>query len=112
MKLKNLLFTLLILLPIPAFAHGEEVLVSLFYDLLTIVVLTIFIACLKWKSNGKILLAIVLVVSVLVPFVLTGKMPYTTNRMLIDSLCIGIPMTCVLLTYLIFRRKFTLRKKN
>ena len=98
------------LLPLSVFAHGEEVLVSLFYDLLTLIGLTIFIACIKWNSNGKYLLAVVLVVSALVVFMATGKMPYYANRTLIDILCIGVPITSVLSVYFIFRGKFIMKK--
>jgi hypothetical protein len=107
MKKKELLLTLLVLLPVSAFAHGEEVLVSLFYDLLTVIALTVFIAVIKWKSNGKLLLTIVLVVSAMTAFISTGNLPYTANRVLIDTICVGVPIVSVLGTFLIFRRKFS-----
>lgn len=111
MKKKKWLLTLLVLLPVSAFAHGEEVLVSFFYDLLTIIALTVFIAVIKWKSNGKLLLTIVLVVSAVTAFMSTGNLPYTANRVLIDTMCAGVPIASVLATYFIFRREFT-RMKN
>ena len=102
-----MLLTLSVLLPVSVFAHGEEVLVSLFYDLLTVIALTVFIAGIKWKSNGKLLLAIVLVVSTVTAFVSTGNMPYTANRTLIDTIYVGVPIVSVLGTFLFFRRKFS-----
>ena len=109
MKKKKWLLTLLVLLPVSAFAHGEEVLVSLFYDLLTVIALTVFIAVIKWKSNGKLLLTIVFVVSAGTAFMSTGNLPYTANRVLIDTICAGVPIVSVLGTFLIFRRKFSRR---
>ncbi len=109
MKKKKLLFILLALLPVSAFAHGEEVLVSLFYDLLTIIGLIVFITCIKWKLNGKLLLSIILVVSELLAFMITENMPYTSNKTLIDTICIGVPAVSVLVTFLIFHRKFSRR---
>ena len=109
MEKKELLLSLLVLLPVSVFAHGQEVLVSLFYDLLTVIALTVFIAVIKWKSNGKLLLAIVLVVSAMTVFVITGNMPYTANRVLIDTICVGVPIASVLGTFLFFRRKFSRR---
>lgn len=105
--MKNGLLLLGILFPVSVFAHGEEVLVSLFYDLLVVIALTVFIAGIKWKSNGKLLLAIVLVVSTVTAFVSTGNMPYTANRELIDTICVGTPIVSVLGTFLVFRRKFS-----
>ncbi len=110
--MKNLLLTVLILLPLSAFAHGQEVLVSLFYDLITVVALIIFILCIKWKSSGKGLLALVVIVSVLIPQVIVSKWPYMENRMLIDLLCVGIPLISVLGTYFLFRRKFALKRRK
>ncbi|MNJ90882.1 hypothetical protein D3C87_85220 [compost metagenome] len=106
---KGFSLILSILLPVSAFAHGQEVLASLFYDLMIVIVLIIFIACIKWKSGGKVLLALVLVISLLIPLVITGKWPYQENKKLIDLLCVGIPLLSVLLTYFIFRRKFALK---
>jgi len=112
MSIERLLLVLLVLLPIPAFAHGEEVLVSLFYDLITVVALIIFILCIKWKSSGKGLLALVVIVSVLIPQVIVSSWPYMDNRMLIDLLCVGIPLISVLVTYFLFKRKFALKGKH
>lgn len=105
---KKILSVIVMLLPLSAFAHGEEVLVSFFYDLLTIIGLIIFIAVIKWNSNGKYLLAVVLAVSAFLTIALTGKMPYYANRTLIDTLCIGVPIVNVLSVYFIFKRRFRL----
>lgn len=110
--MKNLLLIILILFPVSAFAHGEEVLVSFFFDLTTVIALIIFIFCIKWKDKGKILLVLVLIASVVLSFEITSKWPYTENRMLINLLCVGVPLVSVLLTYFIFRRKFRLKMKN
>ncbi len=105
--MKNGLLFLGILFPVSVFAHGEEVLVSLFYDLLIVIALTVFISGIKWKSNGKLLLAIVLVISTVAAVVITDSIPYTANRALIDTIHIGTPLVSVLGTFLIFRRKFS-----
>lgn len=112
MNLKNLLFIMLVLLPVSAFAHGEEVLISLFYDLVTVIALTIFIALIKWKPGGKALLAFVLIVSVMSVLIITAKWPYTANRRLIDIVCSGVPLLSVLLTYFVFRGKFSIKKEE
>lgn len=106
MNRNRFLLPVLMILPFPAFAHGTEVLALLYCELLTLIVLTVFIACIKWKSSGKTLLVLVLVGSVLAVFTATGKMPYRANRIWIDALCIGVPLVSVLGTFLIFRRKF------
>lgn len=112
MKLESLVLISLILFPIPVFAHGEEVLVSFFYDLMTFVALTIFIAIIKWKSNGKTLLGIVLICSTLIALVSTGGLPYDANRRLIEMIMCGVPLIAVLSCCFIFRRKFSLKKED
>lgn len=112
MKLDKLLFTLLILLPIPVFAHGEEVLVTFFYDLMTIIALIIFIALVKWKSSGKILLALILIISVISIFSITATWAYSVNRRLIEILGSGVPLISVLSAYFIFRKKFSVKRKD
>ncbi|MGV3612176.1 MAG: hypothetical protein ACO1N0_14550 [Fluviicola sp.] len=109
--MKNLLLAVLILLPLSAFAHGEEVLLSLFYDLITVIALLVFILCIKWKSSGKSILGIVLIVSAVIPFMITSDWPYRENRRLIDSLHVGIPLVSVLVTFFLFRRKFSVKSR-
>ncbi len=115
-RIKNhsdkLLFILLILLPIPAFAHGEEVLLTFFYDLMTLIALVIFIALVKWKSSGKILLALILIISVISIFSITVTWAYSVNRRLIEILGSGVPLVSVLSAYFIFRKKFTVKSKD
>jgi hypothetical protein len=112
MKLNNLLFIGLTFLPIPVFAHGEEVLVTFFYDLITVIALIIFIALVKWESRGKTLLGLVLIVSVVSVFTITAQWPYTANRRLIEILCSGVPLFSVLATYFVFRKKFYIERKD
>lgn len=112
MKLKNLLVILILLIPISTFAHGQEVLVSFFYDLMTFIALTVFIALIKWKSTGKTLLGIILISSTIIAFVWTNGIPYDLNKRLIEMIMCGVPILSVLSGYLILRRKFTLKKKK
>jgi hypothetical protein len=112
MKLNKLLFALLILLPVPAFAHGLEVLVSFFYELITLIALIIFIALIKWESSGKTLLGIILIVSVVSISAIIGRWPYTANRRLIEILGSGVPLFSVLATYFAFRKRFTKKMRD
>lgn len=112
MKLNNLLFIVLTFLPIPVFAHGEEVLVTFFYDLITVIALIIFIALVKWESRGKTLLGLVLIVSVVSIFTITAQWPYTANRRLIEILGSGVPLFSILLAYFVFRKRFSVKRKN
>lgn len=109
-RFKNLLFVFLIALPVPVFAHGQEVLVSLFYDFITCIAIVIFILLIQWNSKGKTLLGTVLFLSVILIFSVTAQWPYTENRRLIELLCCGVPLFGVLLCYVLFRKKFS--KKN
>lgn len=109
---RNLLFTILLLVPISAFAHGEAALMSFFYDLMTFIALTVFIAIIRWKSPGKTLLGIILLVSTSGIFIVVNQWPYTANRILIESLMCGVPIVSVLSVYFVFRRKFGLKPKK
>lgn len=112
MKLSHLLFIVLTVLPIPVFAHGEDVLVTFFYDLITVIALIIFIALVKWDSRGKTLLGLVLIVSVVSIFTVTAQWPYTVNRRLIEILCSGVPLVSVLSAYFVFRKRFSVKRKD
>lgn len=110
--MKNLLLIVLILSPLSAFASGVDVIGLLYGELLTIIALTVFILLIKWKASGKLFLAIILIVSVILAFAITGRMPYSANKSLVDPLCMGIPLISVLTAFFIFRRKFVLKRRN
>lgn len=105
-KLKSILFVLLILSPFSAFAHGEEVFISLFFDVLTILLLLLFIGLLKWKKAGKAILLLVLLIVEIVHFYLLSEIPYRKNEQLILWFGILVPLVSVLLTFFLFRNKF------
>ncbi|MNV63844.1 hypothetical protein D3C71_1564610 [compost metagenome] len=105
-NLTSILSSLLILFPVSAFAHGEKVLIPLFFDVLTFLLLLLFIGLVKWKRSGKTLLLLVLFVVEAVCFYLISGIFYRGNEELIMWSGIVVPLISVLLIFFIFRNKF------
>lgn len=106
-NLKEVLFVILVILPLVAFAHGEEVLISVFIEMgLFITILTILWA-LKWKIVGKLLLFTIYILSTFLSFYLISGISYTNNMGLINLIIVIVPSLIVYLSYSKLKNKFT-----
>lgn len=105
--MKNILCVLLFLFPVSAFAHGQEVLLPLFFDVLTFLLLILFVSLVKWKKSGKVMLLLVLFIVETINFYLISEISYKGNEKLVLCLGILIPLISVLLIFFLFRNKFS-----
>ncbi len=110
-RTKNGLLSLAVLSPITVMAHGEGVLVTLYIDIFSILVLLIFIGFLKWKIKGKVLLLFVLILAEFFTFTIFGNIPYQRNALLINAMSVVIPFSSVLGVYLLLRKNFSKQNK-
>lgn len=94
---------ILILLPIFAFASGDEI-ISLFYSIgASIIVFLIALIALKLNYSAKFILTVVYVLTLFFLFYLTSDIPYRDNMNIIN-LCFGLtPIGTCLVTFLILR---------
>ena len=103
---KYILGFFLLCLPISGYASGQNVLTLIGLELFLIIVFIIILLTLKINLKGKGIILFVFILSHLIIYKLTEKLPYTENQLLINSLTIGIPILSVLISYLIIRKKY------
>jgi len=104
MKDKKIPFSIiLILLPIMAFASGDDVLTSFYVIGASIIFFLVVLIALKLNNSGKSILVIVYFLTLLLIFYLTSDIPYRDNMNTIN-LCLGlIPIAMSLVAFLILR---------
>lgn len=101
---------LALLLPNNVYAHGEEVILTLFWDLLIILVLIGIILLLNWKAVGKLLLIGSLLLSEFITYYLLIDIPYNANEQWINAATMFVPITTASLLFLVLRRRFVKSK--
>jgi len=111
MKDKKIPFSIiLILLPIFAFASGDDVLSSFYVIGASVIFFLIALIALKFSYSGKFALAMVFFLTLFLMLYLVRNIPYRENMNTIN-LCLGlVPIGMCLIVYIILRvRKKTIK---
>jgi len=107
MKLNRYILGIFLLcLPFSSYASGQNVLTLIGLELFLIIIFIIILLTLKINLKGKGILIFVFILSHLIIYKFTEKLPYTENQILINSITIGIPILSLLIAYLIIRKKY------
>lgn len=109
-KLKRALATLIFLTPLTAFAHGEEVLMTIFLEFGLLVVFTLILAYVKIRIEGKLIIGGLYLLTAYLINKLFENWPYRQNMTLISLLVTLIPSTAFLVSYFGLRTRF--KKKD
>lgn len=103
-NLKQALLTAFLVIPLGAFAHGEEV---LFVPLITVILTIIFtltMLILKPSFSCKLPLSLVYVVSTVITYALTNLFPFRENMTVIFLITACIPVIMVVIAYRIIKK--------
>src|SRR6478609_4870988 len=104
-KLKRTFAILTFLIPLAAFAHGEEVLVTMFFEFGLLVVFILILAFAKITISGKLIIGGLYLLAAFMTDILTGDWPYRENMTLINLSITIIPSTVFLVSYFVLRKK-------
>ena len=89
-----------------AFAHGEEVLVTFFLELLTFVILAFALFTINLNRIGKLILGVICALTIALTFIATNRLPYTKYQNTINLLVVGAPLTAGAICYITLRNRF------
>lgn len=89
-----------------AFAHGEEVFVTFFLELLTFVVLGFVLFTINLNRIGKRILGIACALAIVLTSIATNRLPYIKYQNTINLLAVGVPMTAGVICYFTLRSRF------
>ena len=97
---------LLLLLPTLAYAHGEEVLYTLFLGVGSLIVFFIAILIVPATYPEKAVLVTVYLLTLGVVICLTSNLPYLANMRLINTIiCLAPPVACAIAFLLLWNRR-------
>ena len=105
-NLKQIIFSVLFILPLTALASGQEVIFVASFELILILIVCIILWNLKINRKGKLILAIIYILSsyLTLHFVDTGA--YFENLMLTNLSVAIIPTLIFYSAYLLLKNKF------
>ncbi|MCO5945658.1 hypothetical protein [Mucilaginibacter flavidus] len=102
-NLKAAIFTIFLIMPLMLFAHGEEVIFTLFIQIIAIIIFLIVLIFIKLNSKQKAILAGVYFLAVVLVFFATSTIPYRVNMTGINLSITLIPATCAVLSYILLK---------
>jgi hypothetical protein len=103
-NLKFALLSILMILPLMAFADHEEVLITVFIQAISIIIFPIVLLAVKLKVRHKVILALVYIVITVLIWIITNQIPYRDNMTIINLLIALGPFAGVAIAYLFIAR--------
>lgn len=111
-QMKITLISIICLAPFTALAHGEEALVPVFMQIISLIGFIILMIFLKMNITNKRKLSVVYVVSLSLIVFFTRDLPYDLNRKFLDISWSAGPAIITLIAYLIILSKGTKSVKD
>ena len=105
-KSKHILSLLLVVTPLAAFAHGEEVLGTIFLELIVIVILIVGLVTVNLNRKGKLIIGSIYFLTIVLTFTLTNLLPYRQYQTLTNILVVAVPLTTGIASYMGLKDKF------
>lgn len=102
-QLRKTLLAILFLMPISAFAHGEEVFATFLIQAISVVVFVIIIIAIKVNLMHKLALTCIYLLTSFAIFYLTNDWPYRENMNLINFLVALVPAAAFYIAYLVIK---------
>ena len=107
---KTTLLLILLIIPILCFAHGEEILIALFIQVLSIIVFIIVLFTINLNLKGKGILSIIYILTTGLFLSIINKIPYRQNMQLINWLIFIVPVIIITLSYMYLKPRFKKQK--
>jgi hypothetical protein len=106
MKKLEYVLLLLFLSPLTVFAHGQEVLETVFVEFVVMVIFVIGLLAIKLNVKGKLIIAAIYILTTVSTFVIINNLPYNQFRTTINIAVGIVPLTIGVLSYVGLRSKF------
>lgn len=107
---KTILSTVLLLIPLTAFAHGEQALYPFLIDIVNLIIFLFAILTIKFTLTGKLILTTIYILTIgLMTSLFLNYIKYNDyleNIELFNFIMFIIPLTLLYLSYLGLRTKF------
>jgi hypothetical protein len=106
MKLRNILSLLLLASPLTALAHGEEVLVTVFLELIVFVILVVGLLTINLTRTGKLIIGVIGIFAIVLTSIAINGLPYNQYRTMINVVVVTVPLTIVIISYFGLKNRF------
>jgi hypothetical protein len=100
---KQALLCVLLITPMAALAHGDEVIYTLFIQIISIIISLIILVSVKVSVTGRSILLGIYLFSVIAVFYFINNLSFRDNMLLINLSVAFIPLIVSGLTYLLLR---------
>ena len=105
-KLKYIFVLAILAQSTPAYADHEEGLMPLFFGFLTVVVLAFVLFAVQLNRIGKLLLAIICLLAIVLTFSAVDSLSLLDHLVTINLLVVGVPIGACIVGYYALRNRF------
>jgi cell division protein FtsW (lipid II flippase) len=111
---KQILIIAGVLLPLCAFAHGQEVLLTLFLPIIPLVIFCLVVSGVELETFGKTVLVVIYLLTLFISFYIIRHWPYNQNADIINWIITTAPPAISFIAFLILRKweRNSTRKKQ
>ena len=104
--LKHIFWLLFLASPLSAFAHGEDVLVTVLLEFLVVLTLAVGLVTINLNGKGKLIVGGICILAVVLTFMVIDSLPYDIYRTTINILVVFLPLTIGVITYFGLKNRF------
>jgi hypothetical protein len=103
------LFFVIFVAPMTAYAHGEEVLLTLLLEFVVLSTFAVWLFIINLSKRGKFIFGAICIVAIVLTFMVTNSLPYNQYRILINIIIVAVPLTVGVICYLSLKERFQKR---
>lgn len=104
--LRRIYLLSLLTCPLIAFAHGEEVFITLFLEFIVVVIFAIGLLTMNLNGKGKLMISSIYILTTVLTFTIMNRLPYTKYQTIINIGVVALPLTVGVISYLRLKERF------
>jgi hypothetical protein len=89
-----------------AFAHGEEVLITVFLEFIVFVVFIVGLVTINLNGRGKLIICGIFILATTLTFIFIDRLPYYQYRTAVNVVVVVVPLAIVTIGYIGLRHRF------
>lgn len=106
MKPRHVSLLFLLVTPLTVFAHGQEVLLTVFLELASILIFVIGLFAIDLNGKGKLIVGGIYLLVTFVMFMVINLLPYRDYQTIINIIVVVLPFSAGLISYIKLRDRF------
>lgn len=98
--LKLIFLSVFLVMPMAAFAHGEEVLTTIFLEFIVFIILVVGLLIIDFSRKGKLIICVLYILVATLAFLSMNNLPYNQYQTMINIVIVVAPLSTFAIGYI------------